>query len=326
MSNNDVALALELASRHGIVLADDLRVHGVTRRVVDGLVQSTVVERCGPGLLRVRATPITFEQRALVAALLGGAAGRVSHRAAARVMGISERSAPVEIIGRRSRAHPRGVIVHRRTDLEPGDVDTCDGIPVTSTTRTVIDLGAVADPSVVECALDRALQSGLTTLDQVAARLDSMGRRGRNGVGTIAAILERRDRVRGVTETDFETLLLGILRSRGLPEPVRQHVLRDEHGRFVARFDAAYPGVRVGLEADSEAWHLDRQRFVADRTRRNRAEALGWRVPCFTWHHLTRAPEHVAVTVERTLVAAGWDGSFDPALQAAPASSPSSAP
>jgi hypothetical protein len=326
MSNGDVALTLDLASRHGIVRAIDLRAKGVTRRVVDGLVETRVVDRCGPGLLMVRAAPITFEQRALVAALLGGGDGRVSHRAAAKVLGISERSAPVEIIGRRSTAHPRSVVIHRRGDLEPGDVGVWDGIPVTSATRTIIDLGAVADPSVVECALDRALQRGLTTLDDVSARLASMSRRGRRGIGTISSLLERRDVVRGVTETDFETRLLGILQARGLPDPVRQHVLRDAEGRFVARFDAAYPGVLVGFEADSEAWHMDRQRFIADRTRRNRAEALGWRVPCFTWHHLTRDPEHVAGTVERTLVAAGWDGSFDPTLPPPCRSSPSPAP
>lgn len=62
----------------------------------------------------------------------------------------------------------------------------------------------------------------------------------------------------------------------------------------------------VAIEADSVRYHHDRERFEKDRERRTRAEAIGWRVPSFTWRHVTRRPQRVASAIAGMLDASGW--------------------
>ena len=44
-----------------------------------------------------------------------------------------------------------------------------------------------------------------------------------------------------------------------MPEPVLQHVVRDQHGGFVARLDVAWPEHRVALEYDGVRAHGPRR-------------------------------------------------------------------
>ena len=67
------------------------------------------------------------------------------------------------------------------------------------------------------------------------------------------------------------------LLAAGLPEPERQHEIRQD-GELVARVDLAYPPERVAIELDSFRWHAGRGPFRSDRVRGNRIEAAGWRV------------------------------------------------
>lgn len=56
---------------------------------------------------------------------------------------------------------PEGVVVHRVPELHPDDRDVVDGIPVTSVSRTLIDLGEVMDEHELrECFL-RAREKGM---------------------------------------------------------------------------------------------------------------------------------------------------------------------
>ena len=52
----------------------------------------------------------------------------------------------------------------------------------------------------------------------------------------------------------MEDELLEVFRAFGLPEPVRQFVL-PLPGGGTARFDAAYPDLLLGFEADGDRWH-----------------------------------------------------------------------
>jgi hypothetical protein len=61
-----------------------------------------------------------------------------------------------------------GVVVHRGPPLHPDDVTTVDGIPVTSPSRTLIDLAEVMTPAELRACFVRARQIGL--LDPEALR------------------------------------------------------------------------------------------------------------------------------------------------------------
>jgi Protein of unknown function (DUF559) len=63
----------------------------------------------------------------------------------------------------------------------------------------------------------------------------------------------------------------------GLPPPVSQYDVFDEHGHWLARLDLAYPAKRVGIEYEG-ARHRDLGIFQHDLRRLNRLHAAGWRI------------------------------------------------
>ena len=265
------------------------------------MVKAGVLAREGRGVYRLAVAPGTWEQSLLLAQLRQSSRAVASHRAAARIWELEGfEQAPVELtVPRNDRRFDALSRVHESRDLESRDLTRLNGIAVTNPARTLVDLGAVAKPHLVELAVDDALRRGLTTVDRLEAVFGRVARRGRAGVGPLRQLLDQRAETLGRTESGFETRLLRVLLDHGLPAPVPQYELRDG-ATLVARFDFAYPERRIGLEADSERWHTSSRRFVEDRTRRARAESLGWRVLSFTWHHVTRQPRFIADTVRDT--------------------------
>ena len=79
------------------------------------------------------------------------------------------------------------------------------------------------------------------------------------------------------TESEMETLLFQALREHDLPEPVLQYEVLDRNGVFVARADAALPGVEDRDRVrQSMQEHLGRVPARARRRRRNRIIAAGY--------------------------------------------------
>lgn len=307
MPPSSAATALDLAAgSHSVVTTSDLLRAGLSADQVGHLVRLGVLDRVARGVLRIAASRDTWEQRLCVAVLVGGAGAVVSHRAAARLHGIEGfEGAPLEVTVRRGRrGRARRSIVHQSSDLERRDTTRRAGLPVTNPARTLVDLGQVAEVDTVEVAVDDALRRGLTTLDHIVGVHERVGRRGRAGTASIATLLDERSELLGTTDSILETRLLRVLLDAGLPHPVPQFEVVAEGGR-VGRFDFAYPEAMVLIEVDSERWHLGRQRFVHDRTRRDRAEAVGWRVLAFTHQHIVREQGFVASVVGSTLSRAG---------------------
>jgi hypothetical protein len=129
--------------------------------------------------------------------------------------------------------------VHRPKSSLPVDRCHVGVIPATSPLRTIIDLAAVASIEQVEEALDGAERDGKVNRRALEERLSQLRASGRNGVGAIAAMLERRTAVRQLPTSVLERRFRRILERRGLPQPVAQHeVTRTDGG-------TAYPRLRV---------------------------------------------------------------------------------
>lgn len=81
---------------------------------------------------------------------------------------------PIHVVVPGSADDPRtapsipGVVVHRVPPLHPDDITTVNGIPVTSPSRTLIDLAEVLPANQLRAAFARARDIGL--LDPVALR------------------------------------------------------------------------------------------------------------------------------------------------------------
>jgi very-short-patch-repair endonuclease len=194
----------------------------------------------------------------------------------------------------------RGVIVHQARDLRPVDVTVVDAIPVTTPTRTLIDLGAVVPKEAVEEALDDALRRGLTSIPRLRWRIGELATRGRRGVGVVRELVDRRAGDPAIPESVLETRLLRLIEREGLPAPVRQYQVR-ERGRLIAIPDFAYPDLKLAIEADGYRWHSGREQWESDLARRNALTARGWRVVHVTYRDLEHRPDEVVRTIARAL-------------------------
>lgn len=234
----------------------------------------------------------------MAAVLAAGPGALLSHQDAAALHGLrSAVKAPrVHVTTVRRAASTRGLRVHRARELDPRDRAVVDGIPVTSVTRTLVDLAGVLGPRQLTWALDEAER--LRLLD-VPALHDALTRtRGRRGPAhaRLGAALERLSAIGAQpTASDLEDLFLEITERHGLPPP------RTNHRLLNYSVDACWLEQRVAVELDSYEYHRTRHKFENDRIRSNRLQARGWVVLRFTHRQLVGEPNRVADTVATVL-------------------------
>jgi hypothetical protein len=210
----------------------------------------------------------------------------------------------VEVAVDRKLHQPRDAFIHRLgKPLE--HVGRCEGIPVLDPTATVFSLAAVLDPFSIEKAIDSALRLRLTHIGLLRERLGQYARQGRNGIRSMRALIEERDPATAPTGGDAEVLLMRIIKRFSLPQPVKQMVIRDGSGHFVARPDFVYPKQRLVIEAQSYAFHSDRLQWEKDQRRLNALVLLGWTILYFNYFQMVRYPEHVAVEIHQALQSFG---------------------
>lgn len=123
---------------------------------------------------------------------------------------------------------------------------------------------------------------------------------GRDGIGVMRAILERRDALQDTTESVLESRFLRALRDHDVPLPVAQHVIRLGH-HVVARVDFAYLSERIAIEIDGLRYHASRHSLEADTARQNEIALAGYRIYRFSKRDLDD-PHRIAAKVARILV------------------------
>jgi very-short-patch-repair endonuclease len=266
----DRTIAEFARTHHGLTHRSWLRDHKVPRGVLEAHLRMGRLESPYVGVYRVAGAPITWRTNVLAACWAGGVRAVASHRSAAALWDLpGQREEIAEIMCPRwRRARHDGLVLHETKLLGSADTTEVDGIPVTMVERTLVDLGAVCSPPVVEMALDNALRRELVTHRSVFTILDRIGKQGRNGVGVLRQILRERDLGEQPTESPKETELLRLIRNAGLPMPSTQVDIR-HRGRFVARVDFAYPDARLVIEYDSRSHHVGVVEMERDSARRN---------------------------------------------------------
>lgn len=304
----DEQVAARARSQHGVVSREEVAAAGMSLRSIDRALAAGQLSRAHRGAYVAPGAPRTWEQALLAAVLSCGGEAVASHRSAARVWGLVDPSSTALEV---TVCHPRlprpaGVRVHRSKDLESSWCTTRTSIPVTNPLRTLVDLGAVAPPWLVEAALERALVSRLVTVAGVECARLAHARPGRSGTGVLGAILD--DRALGARPADsvLEARGAALFARAGMPRPAFQHVVT-VGGRFVARVDFAYPDILLAVELDGLEHHATAKALQRDLTRQNELIALGWTVLRFTWHDVVRRPGSVASslrTVRARLLAA----------------------
>lgn len=300
MADPDGEIAAAAANKDGVIGRDLARGAGLTPRMIDYRVLTGRWDRYGKGVYVIRGSQATWRQRLQAAVTAAGGRAAASHRSAARLHRLLRLRALVEITTHRSRRYRSdSVIVHTSKRFHHIDIESLDGLAVTTPARTLIDLGAVVSSRRVEEALDAALQDGLTSLPYLRWRLSKLRGRGRRGAGVIAAILEARSDG-PVPESKYERLFIRILEESSLPLPELQYEIK-RNNRLIARVDAAWPDRLIVVEVDGHQWHSTRSQRAHDAARENAIKLAGWQVLRFTTDQVWEKPHEITATLKAAL-------------------------
>lgn len=179
----------------------------------------------------------------------------------------------------------------------PADRSRIGVIAVTAPAWTLLDLAAGGMDRVrLGGALDDVLVRKLASLRAIERLLARAGGLHLPGTPLLAELVDERRHGKRSSETGLEDELLEVFRAYGLPEPVRQFVL-PLPGGGTARFDAAYPELQLGFEADGDAFHkglLDRMR---DEARDEQCGLIGWTVRRYSTDDIRLRPAGIAEEV-----------------------------
>jgi very-short-patch-repair endonuclease len=271
---------------------------GMTSRQLECRVQAGLLVPVQPSVYRIGGAPPSWGQAVLAACMSAGREAMASHRAAAllwRLRGVD--AAPVEVTVPGSR-RPRlqEAVVHRTAAIAPEDVSRRAGIRVAAPAPALVGLAAVA-PALVEGALEDALMRGLVSMSWLGRSLDRLGGRGQPGCALVRALVAERDPAAAPTESRLEDVIVRLLRAARLPDPVRQHRVGG------VRIDLAYPGERLGIEADGRIWHGGRLDVQRNSSKGNVLVHQGWRILHFTWADAHHRP---GALVESVAAQLGW--------------------
>jgi very-short-patch-repair endonuclease len=224
-----------------------------------------------------------------MAALLACRPGAVlSHQTAAVICELpADDGGLVHLLGTRARIP--GVRTHR-SPLAPADVTVRHGLPITTPTRTLLDLA----PSMPAVELARLIEEAqvrrLVTPTQLRSALDNAV--GRPGIKRLRELIEPE---LGYTRSEAERRLRELIRNAGLPAP---HTNAKIAGLEV---DAVWRDQTLVVEVDGYAFHRTREAFERDRRRDARLLLAGYRVLRITWRRLTQEPEQVIALLAAAL-------------------------
>lgn len=218
-----------------------------------------------------------------------------SHRAAAAHWLLLPSTA-VEVTVPRTVRPRSGITVHC-LPLEPDEVTIRDGIPTTTVTRTIFDLGIYGRRPV-----ERAFhQAEFHRYDDPLTLADLLERYPhRKGSAVVRAVLENSRPNLAVTLSGLEELFIEFLEARDLPLP-RMNAWIWAGDRWI-RGDAVYERERVIVELDGGSHTTDRGRR-SDARRDVAVQAEGWRVMRVSKAALLTDPDGVEADLRRLLTA-----------------------
>ncbi len=244
--------------------------------------------------------------RMMAAALTLGRDAVLSHRAAAAVWGLGAwptGTIDVTVPGRRQPR--RGIRLHRACVSRV----VKESFPVTTVTRTLVDLAGVLPLERLRDAFEHAERLGLLCAKEV---YDEMP--GRRGARKIRAVLSEWSDPEP-TKNEFEQSLRELCREYDLPLPSQNVIL------LGYEVDAFWEPALV-VELDGWEWHRTRRSFEEDRRRAAALEAAGYRVLRFSWSQVRYERAAVAAAIRSGCPRAGGRDRSPARAAARPPSAP----
>jgi very-short-patch-repair endonuclease len=278
--------------QHRLITRSQLLELGVRRDAVRHRLKTGRLHRIRPGVYALGSPELTRAGHWMAAVLYLAPEAYLSHTSAAELWGISGHpdrvSRPIHVSLARdvSRRAP-GIRTHRPSSLRSGDRALRDRIPVTSPTRTLIDLATVLSPGRLERAVNEADRLDLVDPETLRAAVER--RKGVRGRPSLLRLLDRRTFV--LTDSELERRFLAVVRRAGLPEPITGVHLNG------FKVDFFWPGLRLVVETDGLRYHRTPTQQARDRER-DQAHARAGLTPLrFTYAQVRYEPEGVVGTL-----------------------------
>lgn len=310
------AQALKAGATRRRMRAGDLRApfHGARTTSVlheppAKLAEGTLAER----VRRLRANALS-QARAYVCVMPSGAF--FIGRTAAVIYGAPVDPGPEIDVALFAPAHcPRGVGVSGRK-VSPRLVQNrlVDGLPVSDPASTWAMLAehlSVKQLIVVGdyfARIPRDERGVLLPAQQLATKDDL--RKAIVGRRHAAKLRKALERIRVGVSSPLETEYRLVAEDFGLPEPVIDFEVHDEHGRLLGISEYAYPEYKIAIEIEGDHHRTSKRQWDRDIEKYRAYEASGWKTIRLTSRHILESVLGVRIVTE-ALVERGW---ADPAM------------
>jgi len=291
-------LIAELAERqHGVVGRRQLAELGVGRGAIEGRLARRQLHRIHQGAYTVGHRVASREARWIAAVLSSGPDAVLSHRSAGQLWRIVALSEIWTELTRPTAFRSRSGIRGHHSSLPWDEITTIARIPVTSISRTLLDLAALLTRRQLEKALNEAEVLRLTDRLSLSDLLERYPRR--RGSAVLRALLQDGRAVRGVTRSRLEERFLATLEDADLSRPSLNATVA-VRGRFFEA-DCLWAEQRLIVELDGRESHGTDLAFEKDRERDRLLLVEGWRVTRITWRQLRDDAPTVIADLRRLL-------------------------
>jgi hypothetical protein len=254
-------------AQYGVVSRSQLLALGFSSDAIGHRLAKGRLHRVHRGVYAVGRPELTQAGIWMAAVLRCGPGAYLSHVPAAAHWGICRPpggAVDISLIADVFR-HPPGIRVHRRPTLPPDDLSTHHSIPITSPTRTLIDLATILFARELEAAVNDADKLDLIDPEMLRAELEE--RKGEPGVRPLRTLLDRH--TFRLTDSELERRFLALVRRAGLPEPLTQRQIDG------FRVDFHWPDYRLIVETDGLRYHRTPSRQARDNRRMQAHAAAG---------------------------------------------------
>jgi very-short-patch-repair endonuclease len=284
-------LAKLAARQHGVVSASQLRAAGLTRSAISRWSAAGRLHRVHCRVYALGHRALSIQGRLHAALLYAGPGAALSHTTAAwawQLIDPEPTRIHLTVPGRR-RSLPELRVHHTRhlPSLHR------HGFPVTSISRTLVDLGAMLSLRRLRRALAEADYRGLLDHEDLKAELANR----RPGSKAVKTALHRHLPALAKTRSILEERFLELCESARLSRPRVNELV---NGVMV---DCLWRDQWVVVELDGGPAHGGAAAMKRDRERELALRRIGYAVVRYTWEQVTQRPEEVAADLRSLLSA-----------------------
>lgn len=296
------------AGQHGVVGRSQLLDAGIPRTSIDRQI-GRLLFPLFPATYAVGRPMVTQDGLWKAGALCAGGEAAIGYRSAAALWGFLAPRPSVDVIRPRHRLNCRSTIyldgrrtlvplnARRARHLPEHHLHHVRGIPVTSVSRTLLDLAGILDRKSLERAFIEADRLDLIRDEEL---MEMVGRaNGHRGAGNLRTLIAGRIPDLANLRSVLEGMFLTLCRDEGIERPETNVMI----GPF--EVDCVWRAQRLILELDGYEFHRGIEKAERDADRMSELRARGWSTMRVTWRMVTKEPALLAERVRSALVASG---------------------